>query len=216
MFTGLIEEIGKVEAVIKSAKSARITIKARKVLEELKLGDSICTNGVCLTVTSFDNQKFTVDVMAETMRRSNLKNLSPGDEINMERALSVGDRLGGHMVNGHIDGTGEIKTYEQEDNAVWITVAAPPELLKYIVDKGSIAIDGVSLTVAYVDGAVFKVSIIPHTKEMTTLLRKRTGDQVNLECDMIGKYVEKFLSAREQAPAKKRMDFDFLSENGFA
>jgi riboflavin synthase len=216
VFTGLVEEIGKIESVVKSAKSARITVKAKKILEGVKLGDSICTNGVCLTVTSFDSSRFIIDVMAETMRRSNLRNLSPGDEVNLERALSVGDRLGGHIVSGHIDGMGTIESYEQEDNAVWITVAAPPEILKYIVQKGSITIDGVSLTVAYVDEAVFKVSIIPHTKDMTTLLRKRAGDEVNLECDMIGKYIEKFLGAREQAPVKKGIDFNFLSENGFA
>jgi riboflavin synthase len=185
------------------------------VLEEVKLGDSICTNGVCLTVTSFGNQKFTVDVMAETMRRSNLKNLAPGDKINLERALKLGDRLGGHIVSGHIDGTGEIIIYEKEDNAVWITVAASPEILKYVVQKGSISIDGVSLTVAYVDDVVFKVSIIPHTKEMTTLLRKNAGDEVNLECDMIGKYIEKLLGFKEQPPVKKGIDLNFLSENGF-
>lgn len=215
MFTGLIEEIGRVEAVIKSAKSAKIAVKAHKVLEEVKLGDSICTNGVCLTVTSFDRGRFTVDVMAETMRRSNLKNLSPGDEVNLERAMLMGDRLGGHIVSGHIDGTGTIESYDKEDNAVWITISASSEILKYIVQKGSIAIDGVSLTVAYVNETVFKVSIIPHTKDMTTLLRKNKGDEVNLECDMIGKYVEKFLGAKEQVPVKKGIDFNFLSENGF-
>jgi riboflavin synthase len=133
MFTGLIEEIGKVESVINSEKSARITIKAKKVLEGIKLGDSICTNGVCLTATSFDSSSFTVDVMAETMRRSNLKRLSKGDEVNLERALKVGDRLGGHMVSGHIDAVGTITAYEKEDNAVWITVAASPEALRYMI-----------------------------------------------------------------------------------
>ncbi|GFZ33615.1 riboflavin synthase subunit alpha [Clostridium zeae] len=216
MFTGLVEEIGRVESVVKSAKSARIVIKAKTVLEEVKLGDSICTNGVCLTVTSFDSSRFTIDTMAETMRRSNLGKLSPGDEVNLERALSIGDRLGGHIVSGHIDGIGTIENYEREDNAVWVTVGASSEILRYIVQKGSIAIDGVSLTVAYVDDSVFKVSIIPHTKDMTTLFRKKIGDEVNLECDMIGKYVEKFLGAKEQAPVKKGIDFNFLSENGFA
>ena len=163
MFTGLVEEIGTIDSISKSEKSAKITIKAEKVLEDVKLGDSICTNGVCLTVVSFDSHKFTVDVMAESMRRSNLKNLSKGDEVNLERALRLGDRLGGHIVSGHIDGTGKIEDYTREDNAVWITVSAPPELLRYIIQKGSIAIDGVSLTVAYADGEVFKVSIIPHT-----------------------------------------------------
>ena len=216
MFTGLIEEIGKVEAVIKSTKSARITIKADEVLQGVKLGDSISTNGVCLTVTSFSSNSFIVDVMAETMRSSNLNKLSPGEEVNLERALRASDRLGGHIVSGHIDGIGSIKNYEQEDNAVWITIAATTEILKYIVHKGSIAIDGVSLTVAYVDETEFKVSIIPHTKEKTTLLYKKKGDQVNLECDVIGKYVEKFLVVREETPAKKGIDLNFLSENGFA
>jgi len=191
MFTGLIEEIGRIESVVKSVKSASITIKARKVLEGVQLGDSISTNGVCLTVTSFDSGRFSVDVMAETMRASNFRHLTPGDEVNLERALSLGDRLGGHMVSGHIDGVGTIHSYEKEDNAIWITVAASPDILKYIVYKGSIAIDGVSLTVAYVDESVFKVSIIPHTKDVTTLLRKKPGNEVNLECDMIGKYIEK-------------------------
>lgn len=216
MFTGLVEEIGVVEAISKSTKSARITIKATTVLQGTKLGDSICTNGVCLTVTSFSGNKFTVDVMAETMRRSNLNNISIGEEVNLERALRVGDRLGGHMVSGHIDGMGTISNFEKEDNAVWVTIATSEEILKYIVQKGSIAIDGVSLTVAYVDSEVFKVSIIPHTKDMTTLLRKKVGHMVNLECDVIGKYVEKLLGAKEQAPVKKGIDFNFLSENGFA
>lgn len=216
MFTGLIEEIGYVEAVTKSVKSSRITISANKILEGTRLGDSICTNGVCLTVTSFGKSKFTVDVMAETMRRSNLKDISSGDKVNLERALRVGDRLGGHMVSGHIDGTGTIENYEKEDNAVWITVAASGEILRYIVNKGSVAIDGVSLTVAYVDERVFKVSIISHTKDMTTLLRKKVGDEVNLECDMIGKYIEKLLEVKEQTQEKGRIDFNFLCENGFA
>lgn len=215
MFTGLIEEIGKIESVISSTKSAKITIEARKVLDGVRVGDSICTNGVCLTVTSFGGDRFTVDVMAESMRRSNLKKLSPGDEVNLERALRLGDRLGGHIVSGHIDGVGTIKNYEKEDNAVWITIAASPELLKYTIQKGSITIDGVSLTVAYIDETVFKVSIIPHTSEMTTLLKKKVGDDVNLECDMIGKYVEKLLGIKEQQPVKKNIDLNFLSEHGF-
>jgi riboflavin synthase len=215
MFTGIVEEIGKIESVVKSEKSARITIKAHKVLEDVKLGDSISTNGVCLTVTAFNTGKFTVDVMAETMRRSNLSSISPGTEINLERALRAGDRLGGHMVSGHIDGTGTIKAFEEEDNAVWLTIEAPLDILKYIVQKGSIAIDGVSLTIAYIDDTVFKVSIIPHTKDATTLLNKKVGEIVNLECDMIGKYIEKFLSVKEQAPVKKGIDLSFLSNNGF-
>lgn len=216
MFTGLVEEIGRVQSIIKSTKSARIIINADKVLEGVRLGDSISTNGVCLTVTSSTTNSFSVDVMAETMRRSNLHILSPGDEVNLERALRVGDRLGGHLVSGHIDGMGTITNYENEDNAVWITIETSPEVLKYIVQKGSIAIDGISLTVAYVNETVFKVSIIPHTKDVTTLLRKKVRDIVNLECDMIGKYIEKLLKSEEQAPVKKGIDMNFLSQNGFA
>ncbi|MDF2945207.1 MAG: ribE [Herbinix sp.] len=215
MFTGLIEEIGKVQSVVKSTKSARITIKASKVLDDVKLGDSISTNGVCLTVTDFSNHIFSVDVMAETMRRSNLRYLSSGDEINLERALKVGDRLGGHIVSGHIDGIGTVVGLENEDNAVWVTITAEKELLKYIILKGSIAIDGISLTVASVDDNTFKVSIIPHTKEVTTLLGKKAGDIVNLECDMLGKYIEKLLLSREQATAKHGINMKFLSEHGF-
>lgn len=215
MFTGIVEEIGQIEGVIKSEKSARITIKAYKVLEDVKHGDSISTNGVCLTVTAFSKDKFTVDVMAETMRRSNLSSISKGTYVNLERALRAGDRLGGHMVSGHIDGTGAITAFDEEDNAVWLTIEASSDILKYIVQKGSIAIDGVSLTVAYIDDKVFKVSIIPHTKDATTLIKKKIGDIVNLECDMVGKYIEKFLSVKEQSPRKKSIDLNFLSDNGF-
>ena len=216
MFTGLVEEIGKVESIIKSTKSSRMTIKANKVLEGVKLGDSICTNGVCLTINFFDSGRFSVDVMAETIRRSNLRNFSLGDEVNLERAIRLGDRLGGHIVSGHIDGTGTIVNFQQEDNAVWITVATSSEILKYIVQRGSIAIDGVSLTVAYIDDSVFKVSIVPHTKHMTTLIRKKVGDRVNLECDMIGKYIERFIGAKDQTSVKNHIDFDFLSKHGFS
>ncbi|MDF2544423.1 MAG: ribE [Herbinix sp.] len=215
MFTGLVEEIGKVQSIIKSTKSARITIKAGKVLEGVRIGDSISTNGVCLTVTDFSDHFFSIDVMAETMRRSNLHRLSPGDEVNLERALQVGDRLGGHIVSGHIDGTGTILSLKKEENAVWVTISADYEILKYIVQKGSIAIDGISLTVAYVDESTFKVSIIPHTKEVTTLLRKNVGEIVNLECDMLGKYIEKMFLSREQAPINHGIDMNFLSEHGF-
>jgi riboflavin synthase len=202
MFTGLIEEIGTVQRITKSAKSAKITIKADTVLAGARLGDSISTNGVCLTVTQISSNSFSVDVMAESMRRSNLQLISSGDKVNLERALRVGDRLGGHLVSGHIDGIGTITGYSNEDNAVWVTIKTSSELLRYIVQKGSIAIDGISLTVAYVDEAIFKVSIIPHTKEVTTLLQKKVGDIVNLECDVIGKYVEKLLQPQLQVQTK--------------
>lgn len=216
MFTGIIEEVGKIQGVIKSTKSAKIIINATKVLEDVNLGDSISTNGVCLTVTEFSANRFTVDVMAETMRKTNLDKLTLGDEVNLERALRVGDRLGGHMVSGHIDGTGTITNYEKEDNAVWVTIKAKPEILRYIVQKGSITIDGISLTVAYIDDKVFKVSIIPHTKDSTTLLKKKVGDIVNLECDMVGKYIEKLLMSKEdRTKEEEKIDLNFLRENGF-
>lgn len=215
MFTGIIEEIGKVHAIIKSNKSAKIDINASKVLQDIKIGDSISTNGVCLTVTEYSPSAFVVDVMAETMRKSSLYQLNPGDEVNLERALRAGDRLGGHIVSGHIDGTGIITDIGKEDNAIWVTISAPYELLKYIILKGSIAIDGISLTVAYVDDKTLKVSVIPHTREVTTLFKKKVGDMVNLECDMVGKYIEKLLKPMETKEEKKVIDLDYLSENGF-
>lgn len=216
MFTGIVEEIGEISSITKSSKGAKLTLKAKKVLEDVKLGDSICTNGVCLTVTEFDKGNFSVDVMAETMRRSNLGTLSKGSQVNLERALRLSDRLGGHIVSGHIDGVGEIESFEREDNAVWISIKAPDSILKYIVEKGSITIDGVSLTVAYVDSVMFKVSIIPHTKDVTTLLKKNIGDKLNLECDIVGKYIEKLIKHEENPSAKKGIDMDFLSTHGFA
>lgn len=217
MFTGLVEEVGTVQSVLMGTKSAKIVIKAKKVLEDVKLGDSICTNGVCLTVTDYTNDRFSVDVMAETMRKSNLKNLVPGSTVNLERALRLSDRLGGHLVSGHIDGVGTILSFDKEDNAVWVTIKPSPELLKYIIYKGSIAIDGISLTVAYVDESIFKVSVIPHTKDVTTLLNKSLGDEVNLECDMVGKYIEKLLNyKKDENTNTQRIDLDFLSKHGFA
>lgn len=215
MFTGLVEEIGVVHSVVKGTKSASVVIKAKKVLENIKLGDSIATNGVCLTVTGFNSDSFQTDIMAETMRKSNLDNLSHGSRVNLEGALRVGDRLGGHIVSGHIDGTGIIKDFKREDNAIWVSIATPPNILKYIIYKGSIAIDGISLTVAYVDDEIFKVSIIPHTKRETTLVEKSVGDEVNLEVDMVGKYIERFLSFKEEATPKSAIDMDFLNKHGF-
>lgn len=215
MFTGLIEEIGTIQSILKGTKSAKIVIQAKKVLEKVQLGDSIAVNGVCLTVTDFTSHSFAVDVMAETIGRTNLGDLTAGSKVNLERALRLGDRLGGHLVSGHIDGLGIIRDFKQEDNAVWVSISAPPEILKYIIEKGSIAIDGISLTVAYVDERVFKVSIIPHTKDVTTLLKKSPGDAVNLECDMIGKYIERFLNFKESPTPKTGVDMDFLRENGF-
>ena len=216
MFTGIIEEVGRIRSISKSGDGASIVIEARRVLEDVRLGDSIATNGVCLTVNQFDRGSFRVDVMAETMRRSNLRNLIIGSRVNLERAVAVGDRLGGHIVSGHIDDVGIIRHYEKEDNAVWITVEPAPELMKYIILKGSITIDGVSLTVAHVDDRVFKVSIIPHTRDETTLIDKSTGDFVNLECDMVGKYIEKLLRFNNSTKDdKKDISMDFLAKYGF-
>jgi len=215
MFTGLIEEIGYIQKINKTTKSAKLNIRASKVLEGSKVGDSICTNGVCLTVVHMDAISFTVDVMPETMRSSNLGELTTNSPVNLERALQLKDRLGGHMVSGHIDGVGKIHEMIKEANATWVSIKASPKLLKYIIHKGSIAIDGISLTVAYVDQEMFKVSLIPLTKEETTLLGKKIGDSVNLECDMVGKYIEKLMLYSDVTETKKPMDINFLRENGF-
>lgn len=215
MFTGIVEEIGTVVDFEASQNVLRIKVQASRVLVETYLGDSISTNGVCLTVTDIGKNYFYADVMGETVRRSNLGNLKKGDKVNLERAMAANSRFGGHIVSGHIDGKGKITSYEKEGNAVWITIDTGKEVLKYIVEKGSIAIDGISLTVAYVDDRKFKVSIIPHTSEETTLLKKKIGEEVNLECDVIGKYVEKLLGFNKKNDEKKSITMDFLINNGF-
>ncbi len=190
MFTGIVEEIGTVE----SFNSGKICIKAKKVLEQTKLGDSICVNGVCLTVTKLNQNCFYTDVMNETLNRSNLGLLLPGSKVNLERAMSAQGRFGGHIVSGHIDGTGTISKKINDDNAVWVYISTSKKILKYIIEKGSICIDGISLTVAKVSQNDFAVSVIPHTSEQTTLISKKVGESVNLENDIIGKYVEKLLN----------------------
>ncbi|MDE7374568.1 MAG: riboflavin synthase [Odoribacter sp.] len=212
MFTGIIEEIGKIKAVRRGTRSIVLEVEAVKVLEGTRIGDSIATNGVCLTVTALGSGCFSADVMPETMSRSNLGLLKPGDRVNLERALCLNSRLGGHIVAGHVDGTGRIVGKEQDENAIWITVAASPEVLRYMIEKGSIAIDGVSLTVAYVGEEVFKVSVIPHTQEETVLVSKRPGELVNLENDMIAKYVEKLTGGSRKTQG---LSLEFLQENGF-
>lgn len=211
MFTGIIEEIGTVRRIEHGAKGARLTIQAKTVLEDTRIGDSIATNGVCLTVVSMTDDSFSADVMAESLRRSSLGTLQGGSLVNLERAMAANGRFGGHIVSGHIDGTGTIASQKREDNAVWVKIKTPAPLLRYIVEKGSIAIDGVSLTVAAVTDTDFSVSIIPHTGAQTILLGKKPGDPVNLECDVIGKYVEKLT-----APHKTDgISTNFLAENGF-
>lgn len=219
MFTGIVEEIGTILSVKKGVKSSALTISGDLIFEDMHIGDSIAVNGVCLTVTNKTKESFTADVMAETLRRSSLGSLKAGSKVNLERAMAANGRFGGHIVSGHIDGTGEIESFVREDNAVWVTVKTPVKLLKYIIEKGSIAIDGVSLTVAYVDNRCFKVSLIPHTAANTMLLSKKAGDIVNLENDIVGKYIEKLMHFDEQVEEDTKttgISMDFLAKNGFA
>ena len=192
MFTGIIEEKGMISRIMKTASQAILTIKAKKVMEDIHIGDSIAVNGICLTVTSFSANEFQADVMHETLDRTSLKMLKPGSSVNLERAMAAGGRFGGHMVSGHIDGTGRITDIKEDSLAIWYTIEASPEILRYIVEKGSVAIDGISLTVAKVTQTTFSVSTIPHTRKITTLGERKKGDMVNLENDIVGKYVEKF------------------------
>ena len=210
MFTGIIEEVGVVKSVKKLNHASVLTIAATKVVSDLKAGDSINTNGVCLTVTSFSSQGFTVDVMPETYTRSGLSALAAGQKVNLERALRFTDRLGGHIVSGHIDGVGKIARTWKDENAAWFTIGADPSILRYIVEKGSVALDGISLTVVRVDHRSFDVSVIPHTQKETTLLTKTTGSILNIECDILGKYVEKLVHGE-----KNKLSVDFLKEMGF-
>ena len=216
VFTGIIEEVGVVKSIRMGAQSAVITIQAEKVMEDIHVGDSIATNGVCLTVTSFDKNSYSVDVMHETLRRTNLGTLKSGSRVNLERAMAADGRFGGHIVAGHVDDPGTITSMEKDDNAIWITIRTTPAVLKYIVEKGSIAIDGISLTVARVDDKSFAVSVIPHTGANTTLLEKKPGDTVNLETDMVGKYVEKLLRYEEsEEKPQSGITMDFLKIHGF-
>jgi len=214
MFTGIIEELGTVQRLERGSNSCQIAIQASKVLEDVKLGDSIAINGVCLTVTSFDKEHFTADMMAETLAKTNLKDLGSGQRINLERATRLGDRMGGHLVQGHVDAVGTIVEQQKVDIATVLRIKAPEELLRYLVAKGSVAIDGISLTVVKVLSDSFTVSIIPHTGKMTTLGFKKTGDTVNLEADIIGRYVEKLLK-RSKGENSTALSSEFLAEHGF-
>ncbi|MBQ9206351.1 MAG: riboflavin synthase [Treponema sp.] len=198
MFTGIIEEIGIIKKLSLGGNSGSLEIGAKKVLAGTNIGDSIAVNGVCLTVTSLSANSFCADVMAETVRRTSLHSLSAGSEVNLERAMSAEGRFGGHIVSGHIDGIGTITKLQKEENAVWVYISSSKEILSLIVEKGSIAIDGISLTVATRSDTAFSVSVIPHTAKETTLLSKRVGDIVNLENDIIGKYVRALLSHQSE------------------
>ena len=194
MFTGIVEEMGVIRGIRKNRESAVVSVKAGKVLEDLKIGDSVAVNGVCLTVVEFFPGGFGADVMHETLDRSTLGSLKPGSRVNLERAMRADGRFGGHIVAGHVDGTGTIAEIRKDDTAVWYRIRAGDSILRYVVEKGSAAVDGISLTVAAVTERDFSVSVIPHTASETTLGERRTGDTVNLETDIIGKYVERFLS----------------------
>ena len=215
MFTGIVEEIGTVEQVRHGQHSAVLSIRADKVLEGTRIGDSIAVNGICLTVTGRADGCFSADVMHETLNRSALARLKSGVHINLERAMPANGRFGGHIVAGHVDGVGRILDIRRDDTAVWYTIAAEPNVTRYIVEKGSVAIDGVSLTVANVWTDRFAVSIIPHTQEQTVLKERTKGSLVNLETDMIGKYVEKLLQPAALQKQASRITKEFLAENGF-
>ena len=214
MFTGIVEETGRIRRVSKGEKSASLTVECSGILEGTMTGDSICVNGVCLTVTVIKGNCFEADVMPETIRATNLKYLKQGDTVNLERALSPLGRFGGHIVSGHIDGTGVIREIKKEDNAVWFTISAEDEILKYVIHKGSIAVDGISLTVQHADDKAFKIAVIPHTRDSTTLQGRKVGYKVNIECDIIGKYIEKLIKW-DQKSTRKGVTFEYLLENGF-
>lgn len=214
MFTGIVEEIGTVEQVRRGTHSAVLTIRASTVLERTKIGDSIAVNGICLTVTALSPTSFSADVMHETLNRSSLAQLRSGTHVNLERAMAANGRFGGHIVAGHVDGVGRIRRVERDDTAIWYTIQVEPDILRYVVEKGSITIDGISLTVAKVTSDSFSISAIPHTVSQTVLKERKAGDPVNLETDIIGKYVEKLLRP-QNAPQQSKLTLEFLSQYGF-
>lgn len=216
MFTGIIEEVGEITNIVRGTQSAVLHIRCQEVLKGTKIGDSIAVNGVCLTVTSIEAHGYTADVMAETLDRSSLGTLRRGNRVNLERAMPADGRFGGHIVAGHIDGIGTVLAVTRDETAVWYRISAEPQVLRYIVEKGSITIDGISLTVAKVTGQDFSVSIIPHTQANTVLADRDVGDIVNLETDIIGKYVEKLLRPQEMPEKKSRLTMEYLAEHGFS
>lgn len=210
MFTGIVEEVGTIKAIRMAGNSGSIVIKATTVLEGTKIGDSIAVNGVCLTVTSLMSDGFSADIMAETVRRSSFDKASIGASVNLERAMAADGRFGGHIVSGHIDGCGIISEYRKEENAIWVKIDTPSDILKLIVHKGSICIDGISLTVAELGDDYFKVSVIPHTAEETTLVTKKVGDRVNLENDVVGKYVQRLLGPANSEEKSDGITYEML------
>lgn len=218
MFTGIVEEIGTVAHIRRGRSSAILTIRAKTIMDDVHIGDSIAVNGVCLTVTELQTDGFSADVMHETLDRSSLAGIQTGSHVNLERAMAANGRFGGHIVAGHVDGTGRIVDIRRDDTAIWYTIQASPEILRYIVEKGSIAIDGISLTVARVSTDRFSISAIPHMVRETVLQERRKGDVVNLENDMIGKYVERLIwadSGNGKRAADGGVTKDFLTRCGF-
>jgi riboflavin synthase len=211
LFTGIIEEIGTVRQVT-SGSAGQLLIAAQTVLEDTRLGDSIAVNGVCLTVTRLDSRTFAVDVMPQTLRQSNLGLLHVGSQVNLERAVTPSSRLGGHLVQGHADGVGEIVRTAREENALWVTIAAPVEVMRYVVPRAFIAVDGASLTVARAEAGRFSVSLIPHTQTHITLPQQPTGYAVNLEVDIVAKYVERLLQGGQDG----KVDWESLAQHGFS
>lgn len=221
MFTGIIEETGTVKSIKRGGKSEVLTLTCSKILDDLKPGDSVAVNGVCLTATNLTNSSFSADVMNETLLKSSLGSLNVGSKVNLERAMPANGRFGGHILSGHIDGTGKITAIRKEDIAVWYTIKTSPKIMQYIVEKGSIAIDGISLTIAKVAHDSFSVSVIPHTAKNTTLSEKKIGSLVNLENDILGKYIEKFLHKggpvdNEFIKAKGVLQADFFPSSQYA
>jgi len=213
VFTGIIEELGLIEAVEPRGAGARLRVRCTRVLEDASLGSSIAVNGVCLTVTALAPQAFSADVSPETLRRSNLGELRPGSKVNLERPLAAAGRFGGHIVQGHVDGTGELVSLEAVgEGDWWLTVRFPPELDPYFVEKGSVAVDGISLTIAAVEGDSFSATIIPHTYRNTTLHRASPGARLNLECDILAKYVLRLLGRQER---RLPLTVDQLREMGY-
>lgn len=220
MFTGIIEGLGTISAIATSGQGSRLTIAADFDLAGTRIGDSIAVNGACLTAVTLQGRRFTVDVSPETLTRSVLGTIKIGDRVNLERALRLSDRLDGHLVSGHVDGTGILKQIKPQANAIIITYAVAPQLARYMIEKGSVAVDGTSLTINRCDASSFDVSIIPHTAGLTTIGLKKVGDAVNIETDMIGKYVERFVL--NPAPARQTeakpggsVDIAFLAKSGF-
>lgn len=216
MFTGIIEEKGTVKHLKQTKQAMEMTITAKKILEDVQLGDSIAVNGVCLTVTEFTADSFTVEIMPETVKATSLRLLTIGSKVNLERAMAANGRFGGHFVSGHVDGIGTIIKKKPEENAVYYEIEIPEELLRYVIYKGSVTVDGTSLTVFGTTATSFTISLIPHTLHETILGMKKEGDIVNIECDMLAKYIEHFLNnKREEAQPKSTITEQFLSENGF-